>query len=76
MERVAVSLLLNHRHTLGNIEQHSDTLLRRTGVWLWSGAEPQLAWSCPQGGDWRLELRDLCMAFPEVGSPPGRGLYG
>ena len=40
--------------------------MRRLGAWLWSSGEPQFAYSCPKDGDWRLELRDLCMVFPEV----------
>ena len=44
-------------------------MLCRISAWLWSGSEPQYAFSGPKGGDWRLELRELCMAFPEVIMP-------
>ena len=50
----------------GEARQRGAVVLRRVAVWLWSGSEPRLSYSCPKGGDWRLELRELCMAFPEV----------
>ena len=41
----------------------------RLGFWLWSGMQPQLTYAFPKDGDWRLEMKNLCVAFPEVCCP-------
>ncbi len=61
-----IARVIQQAPTGGN-QVSQDALLRRLSALLWSGGEPQLAWACPKDGDWRLELRDMRITFPEVG---------
>ena len=58
--------MMPHGTLHGAVLDATALIARRLGFWLWSGAQPRLSYACPKGGDWRLEVKDICVAFPEV----------